>query len=773
MNYDNIPRELKEFNQFVVWRLEDKGGPKPTKVPYNPKNGFPASVTNPNHWSSFDEAIRALEACIGDEWGLGFVLTADDPFAFVDLDDSNGDPETINLHNRIYEGFDSYAELSPSGKGLHIIVKGVLPKGRRKSFVEIYSNERYMTLTGNCCPKGRRPVTDQQEKLDILFEQMGGLQEKEIYDPKGDEVRTDEQIIEIATNAANGDKFHDLLTGDWQGYYQSQSEADFALINIVAHYTDNRDQIVRIFRNSALGQRDKAKRDNYVGYMVRKSFDRKIPPMDFSTMLVKGKNAREALQAEETINQEPVKPAKPAPVPTTDIYCKPPSSPNGFGLIGEIADYIYTSAPRPVYEFALCGAIGLMAGICGKAYNVSGTGLNQYILGLGNTGVGKEGMGAGVSRLINAMRFEVPQATDFIGPGEIASGQALHRYLNGNSQSIVSVVGEFGIKLQQITHPRASTAEVSLKRALLDFFNKSGAGSIVYKMAYADKDKNTDDLKSPAFSILGESTPCTFFEALDESMLADGLITRFTMIEYDGKRPPFNKNHSKVKVSKSLKNHLKEVFICATHLNTNDEVKNVEETPEAAEYLDWIDRTNDDKMNGATNEITRNLWNRTHIKTWKLAALVAVGDRPHDPVITREMVEWAYRIVVADAERMSDRFSSGEVGSNNEEIQQFSAFIKAVRDYMTLSYKEVAKYRVRANIHTEGIIPVSYLQQRLGNLVVFKKDRMRSSEVVNKLVQSMEDNGDIVMVRKHELAEKFDFRGKAFVIENKAMFSGR
>lgn len=62
------------------------------------------------------------------------------------------------------------------------------------------------------------------------------------------------------------------------------------------------------------------------------------------------------------------------------------------GLVGEVAKFIYASAPRPVAEIAFVGAIGLVAGISGRAYNVSGRGLYQYALLLANTGTGKEAM---------------------------------------------------------------------------------------------------------------------------------------------------------------------------------------------------------------------------------------------------------------------------------------------------------------------------------------------------------------------------------------------
>lgn len=91
---------------------------------------------------------------------------------------------------------------------------------------------------------------------------------------------SDEEVIARATAAANGDKFADLYAGRWQDYYPSQSEADFALVDIIAFYTQNRAQISRMFRASGLGQREKGKRIDYVNSMLNKCFDRMLPPVD-------------------------------------------------------------------------------------------------------------------------------------------------------------------------------------------------------------------------------------------------------------------------------------------------------------------------------------------------------------------------------------------------------------------------------------------------------------------------------------------------------------
>ena len=90
MHFDKIPTEMTRYNQWIVWRLEDLDSKKPTKTPYCPHTGRLASVTNPDNWGTFEQAKHVLETTNVYD-GLGFVLTEADPYAFIDLDDTNGD----------------------------------------------------------------------------------------------------------------------------------------------------------------------------------------------------------------------------------------------------------------------------------------------------------------------------------------------------------------------------------------------------------------------------------------------------------------------------------------------------------------------------------------------------------------------------------------------------------------------------------------------------------------------------------------------------------
>jgi putative DNA primase/helicase len=146
-----IDDELKTFCHWVVWRAAPKGVDKIDKVPYDPKTGKRASSTDSRTWASFSEALEALEASPDRYDGIGFVFSSGDPFVGIDLDNCR-DPETGQLQEwaaAIVAAFeDAYKEISPSGRGVHIIALGKARQPRKGPGLEIYSAERFFTTTG-------------------------------------------------------------------------------------------------------------------------------------------------------------------------------------------------------------------------------------------------------------------------------------------------------------------------------------------------------------------------------------------------------------------------------------------------------------------------------------------------------------------------------------------------------------------------------------------------------------------------------------------------
>lgn len=149
---ENIPEKLAERPQWVCWRYE-KRGDKKTKVPYTPGTLRRASSTDLMTWRTFSEALSAYERSEPPYDGVGFVFSSADPFTGIDLDDVR-DPETGVIEPwaaRIVSSADEgYAEISPSGTGVHIIVEGtVRGGGMRKGKIEMYSRNRFFTVTGS------------------------------------------------------------------------------------------------------------------------------------------------------------------------------------------------------------------------------------------------------------------------------------------------------------------------------------------------------------------------------------------------------------------------------------------------------------------------------------------------------------------------------------------------------------------------------------------------------------------------------------------------
>lgn len=146
---EGIPAELKARPQWVVWKMVKRRNGKWTKEPYDARTGRKASSTDLMTWSTFEEALGALEA--GGYDGVGFVFCSGDPYCGFDFDGCF-DPETREIEARTLERIEElggYCEVSPSGRGVHVIVKGKLERPIKKSWVEAYATERFFTITGH------------------------------------------------------------------------------------------------------------------------------------------------------------------------------------------------------------------------------------------------------------------------------------------------------------------------------------------------------------------------------------------------------------------------------------------------------------------------------------------------------------------------------------------------------------------------------------------------------------------------------------------------
>jgi putative DNA primase/helicase len=169
----NIPDELTELRQWLLWRYEDRDGNR-TKVPHTCQ-GYRASTTNPDHWSRFGFAIK-MAARPGFCDGIGFVF-ADDPYTGIDLDhvwQSDADEGAAWAQGMLERFADTYMEESPSGSGIKLWSRARASRCGRWAIehgaIEVYDHGRFFTVTGRS--NGVRVIADHQADVEALINNL-------------------------------------------------------------------------------------------------------------------------------------------------------------------------------------------------------------------------------------------------------------------------------------------------------------------------------------------------------------------------------------------------------------------------------------------------------------------------------------------------------------------------------------------------------------------------------------------------------------------------
>ena len=273
---DNLPAQLRESGLFCCWRYETPPGrDKPTKPPFNPRTGNYAESDDPATFAPLDVALATLEREPGKYDGLGVGIFGS--LGAIDIDHCISDAgELSDMAFDIKNIMDAYTEKSPSGKGLRILFSA--PAGfqydkaryyitNQRAGLEIYiagCTQKYVTVTGDTLTPGL-DLEERGEQLRAVLERYMLRPQREATVPSpapgpldwNDEITgaadlDDSALIEKIKRSKSGARFSPLWAGDITGY-KSASEADMALCNILAWWTNcDAGRIDRLFRQSGL-----------------------------------------------------------------------------------------------------------------------------------------------------------------------------------------------------------------------------------------------------------------------------------------------------------------------------------------------------------------------------------------------------------------------------------------------------------------------------------------------------------------------------------------
>ena len=279
-NMNNIPEEMQALPNWCVWRLEKIDG-RETKIPYNARTGEKAKSNDRATWCTFPEAAQKVES--GNYKGVGFMLS-DSPYVCVDLDHCLDGGEKEAWARGIVQMLGGYVEVSQSGTGLHIFGRASVQRGRRNDRIEIYPDKRFIAMTGSIYEGHAMPADIQSGINALMAEYFATSGEKAgtyskmskipAKPPQGEGTqqgaasqsgadhqhssRVDEVIARM--HRENKASFADLFDHGDTSNYKSSSEADMALMNMIAFAADGDAALMEeVFSASALGRREKWK----------------------------------------------------------------------------------------------------------------------------------------------------------------------------------------------------------------------------------------------------------------------------------------------------------------------------------------------------------------------------------------------------------------------------------------------------------------------------------------------------------------------------------
>ena len=267
VNFVNVPQELKQNASFCVWRMEMRNG-NTTKIPYNPRNGMAARTNDSRTFADFATAMKAY--AMGGWDGIGYRVGAGLDgvgIGAIDIDHCIREDGTLNDVAASILGFfqQSYFERSPSGTGLRGFFllapdfaydKTQYYINNRKHGLEVYLpgvTNRFVTVTGDVYRNGTVARDDEalSNTLNTFMKRSIRTEQTNVIKPCS--YLSDEQVLQHAMKSESGEKFRALYKGEWSNLYASQSDADMALIAMLAFWCGNVDeQIDRIFRTSGL-----------------------------------------------------------------------------------------------------------------------------------------------------------------------------------------------------------------------------------------------------------------------------------------------------------------------------------------------------------------------------------------------------------------------------------------------------------------------------------------------------------------------------------------
>lgn len=431
------------------------------------------------------------------------------------------------------------------------------------------------------------------------------------------------------------------------------------------------------------------------------------------------------------------------------------------GVAGHLAQAIYGNSARPVKTVAIAAALALLAGVCGRSWTTyTSAGLNLYIALVAKSGVGKEAIADAIPTLIKAaLKEHEHNAPSFFTFRAMASGQGLMKFMADTPFACaLHIDGEFGHNVQFMATDKTGPY-ATLRQQMTRMYSKSAPNSMAGGIQRASAEDSVEIDGSASYSVIGDTTPSTFYEALNGKMMADGFLSRFVVIEYEGPRPPLNENRQAFH-PEAVKWFM--MLVQQAVQRNSKEPTAVPVEPDALVVLQGFAARCDHNVNATEDETQRQLWSRAHLNALKIATLLSVADSwgVKPPMVTLAQAEWAIALVMRNVANMKGRLDGGDVGEGDSARER--KLVAVLRHYLVNPVP--ASYKVPEAMWKRAIVPVSYLMIRTAQHAAFYNHRFEAKGALRDALRSMVDAGYLIELKKDAVIEEHGYFGQSYRI---------
>jgi hypothetical protein len=383
------------------------------------------------------------------------------------------------------------------------------------------------------------------------------------------------------------------------------------------------------------------------------------------------------------------------------------------GDLGEFIQELYEMQRYQYKEVAFVTGMGLLAGICGRKFNVEDLGLNLYMTILMDTGMGKDFIGKTIKRIL-ATYDKLGGGVSFIGAQRFTASKGLVADLQ-NSRSQICVFTEAGLLMQS-----GAGDQENLRKAILSLYTLSDYNGQTGRELYS---KNVDDIKSiksPALSIINESTPSTILAGYHkQNDVENGLLPRQNLYRVDCDKPYHNKN-IRPDLSDKLRDKVKFLInLCKSCQSTDEYTPIILEWYDLESDVDDFESTATDLHNKNKGDFKGGMCSRMPVKAKKYAALASIfnnrkeygsiQDVPNSMFIGEREWAWAKNMVLYEFNQLFKFFA----GSNFINIKEDLSKTVVAPALIKILQGRFASYKPNKDDKDSKIVRMSLLSQVL------------------------------------------------------------